>query len=145
MSDGVLIAIFGGAGVVLAETVKVIVEGVMNKIGKGKESQIAKRFDDLDKKIDDGFSDVNDRIAEVMFDVELDRVKNARIRILRYADEITSGVEHSKESFDQALLDIDEYQDYCRLHPEFENNRTTLANDRIRSVYKELMKENGFL
>lgn len=145
MSEGVLIAIFGGAGVVLAETLKVIVENLLNKIGKGKESQINKRLDALDQKIDDGFSDINGRIADVMSGVELERVKSARIRILRYADEITSGVMHSKESFDQVLLDIDDYQDYCRMHPEFINNRTTLANDRIRAVYKKLMSENGFL
>lgn len=145
MEQGVLIALFGGIGVSIAEILKVIVEGIMANHGKGRNAHIDKRIDNVEKAIEEGFRDVNDQIADVRFDVQLERVKNARIRILRYSDEITTGVEHSKESFDQTLIDMDEYEDYCRLHPEFENNRTVLANQRIRGIYTKLLKENKFL
>lgn len=145
MSDGLLIALFGGVGVTLAEILKVIVESILTGKGKTRNAVIDKRINEIEAKIDEGFDKVNDQIADIRFDVQLERVKNARIRILRYSDEITSGIEHSKESFDQTLIDMDEYEDYCRVHPEFENNRTTLANQRIRDVYKKLLKENAFL
>lgn len=145
MSDGLLIALFGGVGVTLAEILKVIVESILTGKGKTRNAVIDKRINEIEAKIDEGFDKVNDQIADIRFDVQLERVKNARIRILRYSDEITSGIEHSKESFDQTLIDMDEYEDYCRVHPAFENNRTTLANQRIRDVYKKLLKENAFL
>lgn len=148
MTEGIIIAIFGGTGVILAEMVKMIVEHLLAKKGRGisaLQTQMDEGMEKMNRKIDEGFADVDHRLREITFDMELDRTKDARIRILRYADEIMEGREHSKESFDQTLIDIDTYEDYCRIHQEFENNRTTLATQRIRDVYKKLLKENAFL
>ena len=74
-----------------------------------------------------------------------DRATNARIRILRFSDEVRHGVLHSKESFDQVNLDIDTYHRYCEDHPEYKNNRAVMAIANIQRVYAKCLENNGFL
>lgn len=68
-----------------------------------------------------------------------------RMRILRFGDEILHGERHSKEHFDQILVDIDYYNAYCRAHENFQNNLTVLTSKRIQDVYQSLLKTNEFL
>ena len=37
-----------------------------------------------------------------------------RAHILRFGDEILHGVLHSKEHYDNVLIDIDSYEEYCK-------------------------------
>ena len=71
--------------------------------------------------------------------------KSARTRVLRFGDEVIHGVKHSKEHFDDILLDIHEYYVYCEEHPEFENDRMQLTAMHIKETYARCMKENSFL
>ena len=71
--------------------------------------------------------------------------KSARTRVLRFGDEIIHGVRHSKEHFDDILLDIHDYDTYCQNHPEFENDRMQLTAMHIKETYAKCMKENSFL
>lgn len=70
--------------------------------------------------------------------------KSCRIRILRFGDEILHGVHHSKEHFDQILLDITDYENYCKEHPRFKNNMTVITTSVIMSTYEKCFKENRF-
>lgn len=70
---------------------------------------------------------------------------NCRSRILRFGDETTRGMKHSEEYFNQILEDITEYEKYCREHPEFTNNKTTLTVDRIKTCYSKRLENNDFL
>lgn len=104
-----------------------------------------------DKKKDDS-DDVATEIAEVRKDVgkladrfDEDRATNARIRILRFSDEVRHGVRHSKESFDQVNLDIDSYERYCREHKDYKNGRSVAAIANIKRVYANCLKDNDFL
>ena len=78
---------------------------------------------------------------------EMDRrnAVNARIRILRFGEEIRNGVLHTKEYFDQSLEDIDYYEKYCAEHPEFVNNRTVRTKERIIAAYDKCLEQNDFL
>lgn len=69
----------------------------------------------------------------------------ARTHILRFNDELYNGVKHSKEYFDQQLEDIDRYDNYCALHPEFLNSRTVIASKNIKDIYNKLLEEHKFL
>lgn len=82
--------------------------------------------------------------AHIKADKEND-VKLARTRFLRFNDEVLRSVKHTKEHFDEILEDIDEYEHYCREHPDFKNNRAGLAIDNIRTTYRRLSDEHGFL
>ena len=76
---------------------------------------------------------------------ELERVRQARQRILRFNDEILFNKRHSKEHFDEILDDIDTYESYCDAHENYENNKAVLAISTIREVYKECLRDHDFL
>lgn len=81
------------------------------------------------KKAIDSLSDKVDRNQAIL----------ARTHILRFDDELINGIEHSREYFQQQLQDIDTYEAYCALHPDFKNNYAVIASEHIKKVYKELL------
>ncbi|MBR1631554.1 MAG: hypothetical protein IJ680_06815 [Paludibacteraceae bacterium] len=74
-----------------------------------------------------------------------DRASNARVRILRFDDELLEGRGHSKDSFDQCLLDIDTYNKYCEAHRDFKNSITSTASEHIKDCYKKRLEKHDFL
>ena len=70
---------------------------------------------------------------------------NSRVRILRFADETLEGRRHSKDSFDQVLRDIDDYEEYCEANPGFRNNQTVATVAYIKRVYAERLEKHDFL
>ena len=78
-------------------------------------------------------------------DEELERARQARQRILRFNDEVMLGTEHSKEHFDEILEDIDRYENYCDIHPDYENNKAALAIKTIKEEYLYCLEHHKFL
>lgn len=96
---------------------------------------------DTNEKVDKLSKDVSSLRAEML---ERDAV-NARVRILRFGDECRLGVDHSKDYFDQIEMDITAYENYCKEHPEFRNNMTSLTIEHINSVLKRCLEKNNLL
>ena len=69
----------------------------------------------------------------------------SRSHILRFGDELLHGVPHSKEHFDQILLDINKYEDYCSEHPNYKNNIANATIKQIKNTYQKCLEENNFL
>lgn len=69
----------------------------------------------------------------------------SRSHILRFGDELLHGVAHSKEHFDQILLDISKYERYCSEHPEYVNNIASATIKQIKKTYQRCLEENSFL
>lgn len=69
----------------------------------------------------------------------------SRSHILRFGDELLHGVPHSKEHFDQILLDISKYEDYCDEHPNYKNNIANATIKQIKNTYQKCLEENKFL
>lgn len=65
----------------------------------------------------------------------------ARTHILRFADDLRNGIEHSEEYFKQQLLDCDTYDRYCAKHPDFSNGLTIIASKYIKETFETLYKE----
>lgn len=103
-----------------------------------KIDKLFNRFDELSAKVD-----ANDK--KMLDAVELASVKNARVRILQASDEIRRTVMHSEEYFDQLHEDITLYQNYCREHPSFQNNKAVHAIENINDAYQKCLKEDLFL
>lgn len=103
-------------------------------IGKAINTEVLEKVGILTKELDD-FKEQQ----------ELENVRQARQRILRFCDEILFNQRHSKEHFDEILEDIDLYEKYCREHKDYENNRAELAITTIREVYKQCLKTHDFL
>ena len=103
-------------------------------IGRSINKEVMDRVNALAKEVD-----------ELKKDEELERVRFARQRILRFNDEILFEKRHSKEHFDEILDDITLYENYCADHEDYENNKAVLAISTIKEVYKECLKTHDFL
>lgn len=110
------------------------------------QKEMREELKDLHREHAAGMAQLAGQIETIRDNMEMDAAISARVRIIRFSDEIMRGVEHSQESFDQALHDIDTYEDYCADHPKFENNKTVLATRRIKEVYEKCLRgEKQFL
>lgn len=79
---------------------------------------------------------------------EREEVKDAdaaRNRILRFDDELRQHIFHSKEYFDQILVDIDMYLAFCREHDNYPNSKADSAIKHILECYEKIKKENNFI
>lgn len=110
------------------------ISAVLKWIGSKINSEVISKVDKLEKDIKRIEHTEGERYA-----------KSARTRVLRFGDEVIHGVKHSKEHFDDILMDIHEYDTYCEEHPEFENDRMKLTAMHIKETYARCMKENSFL
>ena len=109
---------------------------------------LIKRHDDkngkraeLDKKIDTIQKDIDDLRSEIKKSDAL----QARRRILRFNDELLSGLKHSKEAFDDIIDDTDIYEKFVTENPTFINNKCVLAKQHIKDTYLKCEKEASFL
>ena len=82
---------------------------------------------------------------EVAESVEETRAIAARVRILRFGDELLEGRLHSKDTFDQTLLDIDNYEKYCKNHENFKNHVTEETVALIKEKYRIRLRKNDFI
>lgn len=90
-------------------------------------------------------SEVKKDLDGLKEEIQKNEVSAARIRILQFSDEIRHNVRHSKEMFDQANEDIDNYRNYVAKHPEYKNNKSVLAIGNIERVYEMCLEQNDFL
>ena len=80
--------------------------------------------------------------------MEMDDKRNAdmhRWRILDFNNELLQDVPHTREDFIDILAEIDEYEDFCKNHPDYKNNRATHAIGNIGRVYDYRLKKHYFL
>ena len=99
----------------------------------------------INKEVLEKVGHLSQEVDTLKKDEELERARQARQRILRFNDEILFNKRHSKEHFDEILDDIDTYEEYCRTHEDYENNKAVLAIATIREVYKDCLKTHDFL
>lgn len=88
---------------------------------------------------------LKDEIRSLREEMREDQATTARVRILQFSDEMLHGERHSKESFDQALQDVDKYVKYCSSHPDYENARAKAAIAHISSTYQTCLANDSFL
>ena len=104
------------------------------KIGEAVNKPLMDKIEKIETKVDKLEKSRGEENAE-----------NRRVRILRFSDELQHGVRHSQEHFDQILLDITVYNQYCADHKDFLNDRTVIATERIKSSYRTRLERNDFL
>lgn len=107
---------------------------VARVIGRAINSDVSKRLDDIEKKLDGHITMDDRRMAE-----------SHRQRILHFNNELLRDIDHTHEEFREVLSEIDDYEEYCEGHPDYPNNRAVLAIENIREVYKERLKKHDFL
>ena len=102
--------------------------------------------DNCSKQILDAIEKLNAKIDRVDKELGESRTIAARIRILKFMDELLEGRRHTKDSYDQVIFsDITDYEKYCVGHPEFKNNQTEQTIRYINKNYQERLEKHDFL
>lgn len=104
-------------------------------------SAVKPDMDDISEKMDALQTD----LTQLKEDRLRDNTDDARRQILIFNDELLRGVKHSKEHFDQILLDVNQYERYCKKHEDYENARCVLAIAEIKRCYAVCEAEGKFL
>lgn len=140
MSINELVAGGGGAVLVLLTLIQIAPievnpwSAIAAAIGHAINGEVISKVDQLGDELQSlrSISDEREAVA-------------ARIRILRFGDEIYQGTMHSKEHFDQTLDDITEYEQYCAAHPDFKNDMTVITVQTIKETYQKCLEKHNFL
>jgi hypothetical protein len=84
-------------------------------------------------------------VSDIREEAKEREANNRRTRILEFGDEILHGVDYSKEHFDNVLMDISAYEEYCDEHPHYMNNVAKATIKHIKKIYQKCLDEDGFL
>lgn len=103
-------------------------------IGRAINGEVLEKVEALSEDVKNNKEDDDEQWASL-----------SRSHILRFGDELLHGVSHSKEHFDQILLDISKYESYCKTHPKYLNNIATATIKQIKKTYQKCLEENKFL
>lgn len=118
---------------------------IAKKIGRLINGDVIKEVEKLRSEV----ADVKAEAEAIRFENGQQTAINCRVRILQFGDELRHKVCHTKENFDQTLKDITDYEQYCKDHPEFENEMTVATTEVIEDIYKKCLdpddKEHDFL
>lgn len=106
-----------------------------------REDRTADRITELTGKINTVQTTLDEHIKS---DAEND-AKQARRRIIVFADECRRGLQHSSEHFDSVLDDITFYRQYCDDHPKFRNEKAAHSIKYIDDVYDKAKRDNAFI
>mgnify|MGYP003290354491 CR=1 FL=1 len=98
---------------------------ILGIIGKALNQDLTTEVKAIRKEFDAHKAIVEKRYAD-----------SCRTRIIRSADEARHDIKHSKEYWDQVLSDIDEYERYCRAHPDYKNHKAVNAIEKIMDLYR---------
>ena len=130
-------------------TAEVIIAVIVAVIGSNGiwallQARLARKdsMKDKENSIADALKKLNDKIDKLSDKVDENSATLARTHILRFDDELLNDVHHSKEYFEQTLMDIDTYERFCGSHPNFKNSYAVLAINHIKSVFDRLKEEH---
>lgn len=110
-------------------------------LGDMLNKNINTRVDGFDKRIEQ----IDSKINSIKEEEDERDIKQCRARIIRFGDEVRHGQVASKDHFDQILIDIDDYNDYCESHPSFRNSVTVSTTEMLKENYKKHLIEDSFL
>lgn len=109
-------------------------------LGQELNRDVFDKISEIDKRI----STLSDKVTLVAKLNEETRMIAARVRILRFGDELLNNQPHSKDSFDQAMIDVDTYTRYCKNNPDFQNGVAESMAEYIREQYNANLRNHGF-
>lgn len=97
-------------------------------------NDISQKTKDLPDKIDK----LDKKITEETLERSGDHYKDMRRAIISFSEDITCGVSHNREHYDEIIHIIDDYKQFCKTHPEFPNSRCEMSIQFIEETYRKL-------
>lgn len=99
-----------------------------------KKDEVMKSLENLTCKV----TDIYDKIDSL-------EARQARVRILRFDDDLLHGHEFTHDHWRQILDDVDIYEGFCDAHPDFKNGVAKHAMQHIKTMYDFINEKGGFL
>lgn len=106
---------------------------IIKWIGHALNAEVLEKQQETQKKLDEHIRVDDERNANLL-----------RTQILRFNDELIDDKHHTREHFIEILAIIDAYEEYCRSHPNYKNNRCICAVENIKRVYNERLQKHDF-
>lgn len=109
---------------------------------------LIKRHDDKKDKqsgVLQAITSLSEQVEQIKAELREQAAINARVRILRFADEMMESRRHSKDSWDQVMGDITMYDKHCLADPDFKNGQTEATVEYIKRGYAERLEKHDFL
>lgn len=128
--------LYGAASLILGGGVLAFIQFLI-----GRHDQKHDKF----KGVYEAIEGLSKQIKSVADKADERNAVNSRVRILRFADEMMEGKKHSKDSWDQVMSDITDYEKYCDAHPDFRNGQTAATVEYLKKNYIERLEKHDFL
>lgn len=137
----------GGALLVLLTVIQIAPikinpwSAIARLLGKAINADVLKELDDVEGEVRETQKTLDEHIR-------MDDERNAdshRQRILKFNNELLRDIPHTEEDFIEILAEIDFYEDYCKMHQEYKNNRAIHAIAYIGKAYDERLEKHDFL
>lgn len=110
-------------------------------IGKALNKSVLDKLDTVNKEQKETRQALEEHIR---IDDERDADAH-RLRILQFNTELLRNIPHTEEDFVEILAEIDYYENYCKDHSEYKNNRAVHAIAHIGKIYDERLEKHDFL
>lgn len=107
---------------------------IAKAIGKALNAEVLAELKQTQKKLDEHIRVDDQRDAD-----------SHRQRILQFNNELLRDIPHTREDFIEILSVIDQYEAYCKEHPDYKNSRCVHAIANIGRVYDDRLKKHDFL
>lgn len=128
----ILSTIFSGASIAaIVGLVEVLIKHHWDK--KDKRSGVSAQLATIEQKL-----------SEHIEADERYKAETKRARILQFNKAVREGERHTEEEWIEILKVIDEYEDYCKTHEDFPNNRAVTAIANLKLVYQRINSKNDF-
>jgi hypothetical protein len=124
-------------------------------VGKAFTGEVMKEMDTLKHgmgslnqeigHVKDEVKGIKQDVTDIREEAKEREATNRRARILEFGDEILHGVAYSKEHWDNVMMDISAYEDYCDEHPHYMNNVAEATIRHIKHMYDKHLEEDSFL
>lgn len=123
-----------GAGIIQISPIKINpFSWLAKKIGNALNADVIKQLSSnnealvkLDQKLDNHIKEN-----------EKEQIDECRRRILSFNERIIANENITKERYDNILDDIDKYEKYCKVNPEYPNSKAVLSIKNLKEDYSK--------
>lgn len=113
----------------------------LDGLGKRLTASLMAKVDE----IVDAQERLSERLEGHIGEAEANWATEKRRLIINFSTGLANGTAYDYEAFRQAMQAIDDYETYCRDHPEYPNSMATGAIQHIRAEYQYFLCNQGGL
>ena len=114
---------------------------IATKLGNALNAGVMKEIKDIKVEQEETKKKLDAHIEEG----EERKADGYRSQVLRFNNELVRGLGHTEEDYGEILDIIWKYEQYCKTHENYKNNKMPHAIKNIERMYDEMLRTNGFL